>query len=511
MMEQNSKPTLGFSLTELIGLVIINYLKKLVSTKQGRYRIGIVLDVACMALIIFNGIAPAKRILPPLLSSFNHFQTQAQLKIPTETFAFAPSLASNKFDYIDFNGLSTLAFFDVPVDADGSLMTSSRGYRAFKSADAVSLFDKAHSHDTRVVVTLSQIDNGEIQAILNSELSQQKLIDQAIAEVKDSGINGVAVDFEYVGSASKETQAKFTKFIKNFKNKLHQNIAQSQLNVVVPASFNWSNNLYDLHALSDASDKLLVMTDNLAVSEKTQNNQAAVPVYGYDQQNYWNDLSNTLNNFAKNAPLSKLSLERAWYGDGNNYPLYIPSAQPPKENYVQATAIKMDAQTMDKLVAGVPDPAKAAARRNVPYIAKALQDEGILNSNVLAYALATVEHETAGTFEPLAEYYGRLSARRLGYEGGTDYFGRGFIQLTHLRNYRIIGQRIGMGDQLAAHPDLASTPEVAAKVLAAFFKDNNIANLASAGEFIAARVPINPDRNGYQVAMLAYKYEGTND
>src|SRR5258708_40187417 len=108
----------------------------------------------------------------------------------------------------------------------------------------------------------------------------------------------------------------------------------------------------------------------------------------------------------------------------------------------------MDAQTMDKLVAGVPDPAKAAARRNVPYIAKALEDEGILNSNVLAYALATVEHETASTFEPIDEFNGRKSARRLGYEGGTAYYGRRFVQLAHVRNYEMIVERIGLGEKL---------------------------------------------------------------
>jgi putative chitinase len=94
----------------------------------------------------------------------------------------------------------------------------------------------------------------------------------------------------------------------------------------------------------------------------------------------------------------------------------------------------------------------------------------------------------------------------LGYEGGTDYFGRGFIQLTHLRNYQRIGQRIGMGDQLVQNPELASKPEVAAKVLAAFFKDNNVANLASSGDFVDARDPVNPDYYAYAIAKMALKY-----
>ena len=200
-------------------------------------------------------------------------------------------------------------------------------------------------------------------------------------------------------------------------------------------------------------------------------------------------------------------MERAWYGNGDNYPLYKPNSEPPAEEDREASSVNLDRQTIERLVDGVPQKGKAGARKSIPLIAKALDKEGILDSNVLAYALATIEHETDETFEPLEEINGRFSARRLGYEGGMNYFGRGYIQLTHLRNYKVIGERIGMGERLVKNPELAGTPEVAAAVLAAFFKDNNVANLASKGNFIAARRPVNPDLNGRSVARKALKYE----
>ena len=205
-------------------------------------------------------------------------------------------------------------------------------------------------------------------------------------------------------------------------------------------------------------------------------------------------------------PADKLSLERAWYGNGHAYPLYVPQSRASSESTGGPSQIQLDETAIENLAAGVPYKGRAAAKKNIPLIAKALSDEGILDSNVLAYALATVEHETDETFEPIGEIQGAMSARRLGYEGGANYFGRGFIQITHLRNYRQIGERIGIGDSLAKNPELASDPVIAAKVLAAFFKDNNVANLASQGYFVAARRPINPDYNGYSIASLAMKY-----
>lgn len=168
--------------------------------------------------------------------------------------------------------------------------------------------------------------------------------------------------------------------------------------------------------------------------------------------------------------------------------------------------VVIDQETIDQLALSAPPESRASARKTIPLISKALKQEGIFNTNVLAYALATIEHETDGTFEPIEEIDGRSNAIRWGYEGGADYFGRGYIQLTHLRNYRDFGARIGMGERLVNNPDLATSPEIAAKVLAAYFKDNNVANLASSGEFVAARTPVNPDNNGWRVASLAYKY-----
>ncbi len=495
------------SLSHYFPIAVANakgYFKKFFADKSNRYKAGIVLDVVCLTLLIMNGYKPAVRIISPFINSIQTAATQ--FKMNYETFAFVPSSAPNKFDNVSLNHLGTLAFFDIPIDDDGSLYQG-RGYTSLRGAAAQDLFARAHAHGTKVVITFTASDPQTIQNLLINKNAQQTFIAQALEEVKGNGVDGVVLDIEYKGTTHVDYQKRYNQFIEELTNRFHNEIPNSIVAVAVPGSINSQAGIYDLNHINKTADKVFVMADNFAVPESA-NSTPKAPVFGFAEQDYWNTVGKNIALVTQQVSSHKLVLESAWYGNGDNYPLYIPNSKPAEKTTSQpATTVKMDQETIDRLVQGVPANAKAAARKNIPLIAKALEDEGILDSNVLAYALATIEHETAATFEPISEYSGNFSARRLGYEGGEAFHGRGFIQLTHLRNYRMIGERIGMGDQLARNPELASQPEVSAKVLAAFFKDNNVANLASRGLFEAARQPVNPDRNAYHVAMLAWKYE----
>jgi len=85
----------------------------------------------------------------------------------------------------------------------------------------------------------------------------------------------------------------------------------------------------------------------------------------------------------------------------------------------------------------------------------------------LAYALATAYHETVGFMTPLREFR-RGQGRRYGKPDpvtGKTYYGRGFVQLTWSKQYKEVGQSIGLGDKLYLNPELALEYDVAAKIL----------------------------------------------
>lgn len=448
---------------------------------------------------VFNNKSEAAgKFLSPIsyIKSVNAFSTKKNI----ETFSFAPGWG--RLDNVNFLKSSTVAYYDVPINDDGTLTRDASGYQIFRS-DFVSMIPQAHSAGARVAVTLSMTYAPIIETFLDDPLAQTALTHEAINEIDETGIDAVVLDIEYGGKNAAQYGPKYSRFVSNFVNSLHQHSASVQVDIAL-AGFATNSPFYKIDDLGIYADRIFLMAYDFATPE-IKNSMPVVPVYSYKENEYWQTVSSEAGNFLKVIPPEKLVLETAWYGNGDDYPLHDSGA---RDDFTTSNTLEtpLSQSVIESMVANVPVSAQKAVRKNLPYIADALKKEGILSPNILAYALATIEHETAGTFEPIEEYGGRKNARRLGYEGGTNYFGRGFIQLTHIRNYKKFGQRIGFGDQLVRHPEIALRPDVSAKILAAFFKDNGIARLVGNGDFVDARLAINPDNNGWSVANLTYKF-----
>lgn len=187
--------------------------------------------------------------------------------------------------------------------------------------------------------------------------------------------------------------------------------------------------------------------------------------------------------------------------------------QSKEQQNVQKQEDQKVANITTKVLKAVPEKARGAATQTIPLIVQALQKQGILSPRTLAYVLATIQHETAGTFMPIKEYGGDAYFKR--YEGradlgntqpgdGVKYHGRGFIQLTGRHNYRDMGAKIGV--DLENNPDLALDPTVSAMILAQFVKERGVAQIADSGDFAGARRPVNGYDRAWDIAAIANNY-----
>lgn len=98
-------------------------------------------------------------------------------------------------------------------------------------------------------------------------------------------------------------------------------------------------------------------------------------------------------------------------------------------------------------------------------------DEEMSDVRWIAYAFATIKHETAHTYEPIAEY-GKGKGKPYGKADpitGQRYYGRGYVQITWKKNYEKLGQLLSV--DLVDRPDLAMEPDTAYQILSLGMRD----------------------------------------
>ena len=92
---------------------------------------------------------------------------------------------------------------------------------------------------------------------------------------------------------------------------------------------------------------------------------------------------------------------------------------------------------------------------------------GLTLNSQIAYVLATVQHETNNTFQPVEEaYYLKPRSRQIAHLKTKSYYpfyGRGYVQLTWNYNYEKYGRKLGIN--LLANPDRVMEPNIALFIL----------------------------------------------
>ncbi|MDB5868985.1 MAG: peptidase, partial [Polaromonas sp.] len=172
------------------------------------------------------------------------------------------------------------------------------------------------------------------------------------------------------------------------------------------------------------------------------------------------------------------------------------------------------ALTLDSVRRLFPATKPANISRYLPYVAAALEVAGLTDRPMICAALGTIRAESEG-FVPIAEMPSQFNTvpggapfsaydnpkKHLGNNqpgDGARFKGRGFVQLTGRANYEKYGPILGI--DLAAKPDLANAPEIAALLLARFLADRADAmrKALATGSYAAARKLVNGGSHGLE-------------
>lgn len=136
-----------------------------------------------------------------------------------------------------------------------------------------------------------------------------------------------------------------------------------------------------------------------------------------------------------------------------------------------------------------------------PLIESALERFGINDRPTRIAAASTVAVES-GSFLPIAEYGDyNYFLQEFGSPYEAQFHGRGFLQLSWSYNYRKYGSEMGVN--LVDNPNMALRADIAANVLALYFRDCGIPWAARQGDWPGVRRRVNGGENGWDVFIQA--------
>lgn len=146
--------------------------------------------------------------------------------------------------------------------------------------------------------------------------------------------------------------------------------------------------------------------------------------------------------------------------------------------------------------------------------------QGIGLNPQIAYILATVEHETNGTFKPVVEAYWKSEKWRQKHFRYAPYYGRGFVQITWAENYEKFSKILGVDivddpndPNDNDDPNRALDPNIALFILVYGFKHGSFTGKKITDyinedkmDFCHARKCVNGMDRATEIAALAVKH-----
>lgn len=232
-----------------------------------------------------------------------------------EVFGFLPYWElSDSSTTLDWEKISTVAYFGVGAAADGSLQTrdsdgsTTVGWSGWTSARMTSVINAAHASGARVVLTVQSFawttaGANRQKALLGSATARANLATQITKAIRDRGADGVNLDFEPIASGYAD---EFTALVRKVRSTLDATAKGYQL------TFDTTGYIGN-YPIEDATapggaDAIMVM----GYDYRTSGASVAGSIAPLKRSGY--DITETLAAYTARVPASKLILGVPYYG-----------------------------------------------------------------------------------------------------------------------------------------------------------------------------------------------------
>lgn len=213
--------------------------------------------------------------------------------------------------------ITHISYFSLTMAGDGSVQTiqdsyAEPGYNKLSSDAFLDLASQAKQNNSQVELVFSQFNNDDIVSLLTSATAQDRLlqsVDSALLAYPFSGIN---IDIEYTGTITPQLRNNLTQLMTKLRQHLNQRYDGVQLSIDVYASAADKEQLWDIAALSEQVDYIVVMAYDFHRRSSPLAGPVA-PLFG--GKKLWDsDISEHLQQFLAVMPSQKILLGVPFYG-----------------------------------------------------------------------------------------------------------------------------------------------------------------------------------------------------
>ncbi len=231
-----------------------------------------------------------------------------------EVLGFLPYWMLPSQNQISLNGITSVALFGLDTDANGNIVTvqsngtADGGWTMWNSPLLNTFINRAKARKIKIELTLKCFSNKDIEKLINSNTAQETFISNAIQLIDSKSLDGINIDFEYVGTPNPGVRDAFTRFIINLNTALKRQLPNAILTVdsyinsaATPGIFDIpevAKNVnaivimgYDMHTPLGSPGPIAPMEGNISIigymqayleEVSPEKLILAVPYYGYD-------------------------------------------------------------------------------------------------------------------------------------------------------------------------------------------------------------------------------------
>lgn len=239
-------------------------------------------------------------------------------KLNKHVMGFLPYWHIDNMQYVKPEMLSEINYFGLTAGKDGKLLTivdnqTDPGWREWNRESTKDFVTKSKIMGTEVSLTVTAQKNKIIESLLDSPTSQATLVSQILEQIKTRSLNGINIDFEYLGDVDKEYKNKFTDFTKLLHEKIQKESPKTKLSLSIMPLAGREKDLFDLKKIAPYFDRFIGMSyDYYGASSEIAGPVA--PMKGFKENKYFFDVQTSYEDYLKVVPKEKIIMGIPYYG-----------------------------------------------------------------------------------------------------------------------------------------------------------------------------------------------------